>query len=83
MDTLMISGQQFKNVTEVTQWVNNLVGRSAPHSSSHVVKRVIHFQVLPEEAGLSVLVLAEVERKKSMSSMVISMRKDLGLSSEE
>jgi hypothetical protein len=83
LDSLLISGDNFPTVAELTQWANNLVGRAAPGSSDHVVKRILQFQVVPTGTNFSVILLAEVERKKSMSSMVLNMRKDLGLSQEE
>ena len=83
MDSLLISEENFSTVTELTHWANNLVGRAAPGSSEHIVKRILQFQVIPTGTNLSVILLAEVERKKSMSSMVLNMRKDLGLNQEE
>lgn len=83
MDSLLISGEDFSTIPELTQWVNNLVGRAAPGSPDHVVKRILQFQAIPTGTTFSVILLAEVERKKSMSSMVLNMRKDLGLNQEE
>ena len=83
MDTLLISQDNFSTVADLTHWVNNLVGGAAPGSSDHVVKRIRQFQVIPTGTNFAVILLAEVERKKSMSSMVLNMRKDLGLNQEK
>ena len=81
--TLFIPGQGFKNMQEIAQWANGLVGRTAPHNSSVTIKRIIQFQVVPTEDTLSVLLLADVEKKSSMSSMVLKMRKEMGLTGAE
>ena len=81
--TLFIPGQGFKNMQEVAQWANGLVGKTAPHNSSVTIKRIIQFQVITREDTLSALVLAEVEKKSSSSSMVLKMRKEMGLSGKD
>ena len=78
-----ISGSDFATVKDVATWTNQLIGRPIPGSNSIIVKDVVQFQVVPQGALLSVLVMVETERKKSMSSMVINMRKDLGLNEDE
>ena len=78
-----ISGSDFATVKDVATWANQLVGSPVPGSNSTIVKDVLQFQIIPQGALLSALVMVETERKKSMSSMVINMRKDLGLSDEE
>ena len=83
MDSVLISGENLANVSELTHWANNLVGRAAPGNPDHLVKRILQFQVIPTGTKFSVVLLVEVERKKSMSSMVLNMRKDLGLNQEE
>ena len=81
--TLLIPGQGFKNMQEVAQWANDLVGKAAPHNSAITILRIIQFQVVAGENTFSALVLAEVEKKSSMSSMVLKMRKDMGLAGNE
>lgn len=77
MDSLLISKEDFSTVTELTHWANNLIGQAAPGNTEHIVKRILQFQVIPTGTNFSVILLAEIERKKSMSSMVLNMRKDL------
>lgn len=83
MDSLMIYGTDFSTVKAAVDWANNQVGRTAPNNPDLVVSRITQFQVVPEDDGFSLAALVEVERKKSMSSMVINMRKELGLSKDE
>jgi hypothetical protein len=81
--TLFIAGQGFKSMQEVAQWANELIGKTAPKTTGVTVTRITQFQVVSQDDSLSVLVLAEVEKKSSMSTMVLKMRKDMGLTSSE
>jgi hypothetical protein len=83
LDSLLISQEDFSTATELTHWANNLIGQAAPGNADHIVKQIRHFQVIPTGTNFSVILLVEIERKKSMSSMVLNMRKDLGLSEDE
>ena len=83
LDSLLISQEHFSTVADLTHWTNNLVGRAAPGNADHIVTRILQFQVVPTGTDFSVILLAEVERKKSMSSMVLNMRKDLELDQDE
>jgi hypothetical protein len=83
MNNLLISESGFATVSDVAAWVNQLPGRAVPGSSNTVVKQVLQFQAIVQGDSLSALVLVETERKKSMSSMVLNMRKDLGYSQDE
>lgn len=83
MDTLIISGADFASVKAAVDWANNQIGRSAPNNTDLEVVKILEFQIVPVGDSFSIAVLVEVERKKSMSSMVINMRKDLGLSQSD
>ncbi len=82
MAKVLVCGKDFATVSDVAHWANQLVGRLVPESNTMVVKDVVQFQVISEGDTLSAMVLVETERKKSMSSMVINMRKDLNLTEE-
>lgn len=82
MSSVFLCGKNFATVSDVAHWANQLVGQPVP-GSNQIVKNILQFQVISENDSLSVLVLTETERKKSMSSMVMNMRKELDLSDEE
>ena len=81
--TILISGQDFATVAEAVAWANQLVGHAAPSDKNMAVKSILEFQVVPEGSGFSMVVMAQIGRKQSMSSMVINMRKDLGLGKDK
>ncbi len=80
MDSMLVSKNGFPSVKEATEWANNQIGLSVSGRSHLVIKNIVQFQIVPEAESLSVVLLVEIEKKRSMSSMVISMRKDLNLS---
>lgn len=82
MSNIFITGKNFANVADVAHWANQLVGQPIPNSNQ-LVKDILQFQVISETDSLSVLVLVSTERRKSMSSMVLDMRKDLDLNEED
>jgi hypothetical protein len=82
-NTILISGQNFATVAEAVDWANRLVGHSSPTDKNLAVKSILEFQVVPDGAGFSMVVMAQIGRKQSMSSMVINMRKDLGLAKDK
>ena len=81
--TMLISSKEFGSLQEVTNWANELIGRTVPSNTAFAVKKIVQFQVISSEDAYSAVMLVEIEKKSSMSSMVLSMRKDLGLSKEE
>jgi hypothetical protein len=83
METMILAGAGFRSVKAAVDWANQQVGRSAPDHVNREVARIVEFQVVPEGDGFSIAMLVELEHKKSMSSMVINMRKELGLSDDE
>ena len=83
METILISGKDFASIQKVAEWGNSLVGHTAPNNPNYNVARIVHFQLLPDGDTYSVMLLAEVEKKRSMSSMVLNMRKDLGFSKSD
>jgi len=83
VNTLLMCNGGFASVKAAIEWANSQPGRTAPTSDTFEITKIIQFQVVPEGDGFSVALLVEAERKKSMSSMVINMRKDLGFAPEE
>lgn len=79
MDTMLISGAEFASVKAAVDWANCQVGRRAPNHVNLEVGKILEFQIVPEGDSFSIALLVEIDRKKSMSSMVINMRKELGL----
>lgn len=83
MNTTLISKEGFSNLKAVSDWANDLVGKTSPDNSNFKIIKINQFQLVEKEGTYGVIVLAEIERRQSMSSMVMSMRKDLDLMNED
>ena len=79
MNTTLISKEGFSNLKAVSDWVNDLVGKTSPDNSNFKIIKINQFQLVEKEGAYGVIVLVETEKRQSMSSMVMSMRKDLDL----
>ncbi|MCB0193408.1 MAG: hypothetical protein KDJ65_15785 [Anaerolineae bacterium] len=82
MTTTLISKEGFSSLEEVTDWVNNLSGKTWSKNPNFKIEHVIQFQLVEKNGTYGAILLAQVERRQSMSSMVMSMRQDLNLVNE-
>lgn len=79
MDTKLMSKEGLATLEEVSAWSNNLVGKTSPDQPNFKIEKILQFQLVQNKDGYGVVVLVELERRQSMSSMVMEMRKDLNL----
>ncbi|RMF04737.1 MAG: hypothetical protein D6768_02505 [Chloroflexi bacterium] len=83
MENLLISGSKFESIEEAVIWANRQVGRAAPAQPDFEMVKIVQFQIIPRGNFFDAVLLVELERKKSSSTMVLKMRKDMKLSRDE
>lgn len=79
MNTKLMAKDGFTTLEEVSAWSNNLVGKTTPESPNFKIEKILQFQLVQKGDSYGVMVLVELEKRQSMSSMVMEMRKDLNL----
>ncbi|MCB0164634.1 MAG: hypothetical protein KDI79_10425 [Anaerolineae bacterium] len=82
MITKLIAKEGFTTLEEVSAWSNNLIGKAAPDSPNFKFEKIVQFQLIQKGDSYGVILMVELERRQSMSSMVMEMRKDLNLINE-